>query len=85
MRKTKTKSRGARKTQTGSRNAEQGVAYQKPALRSDAFARALTDAKSYASNPEDLSELFNKAASKGSGGVQEPFKRTGPISKRCCG
>jgi uncharacterized membrane protein YkvA (DUF1232 family) len=74
MRKTKTKSRGARKTQTGSRNAEQRIPYPKPALRSDAFARALTDAKSYASNPEDLSELFNRAASKAAAVSREPFK-----------
>src|SRR5947207_3179384 len=41
-----------------------GVAYQKPALRSDAFARALTDAKACVSDPESLQALFHKAAMK---------------------
>ena len=51
-----------------------GVAYQKPALRSDAFARALTDAKACASDPECLQALFHNAARKAARVSRKPFK-----------
>jgi uncharacterized membrane protein YkvA (DUF1232 family)/tRNA A-37 threonylcarbamoyl transferase component Bud32 len=51
-----------------------GVAYQKPALRSDAFARALTDAKACAGDPESLQALFDKAARKAAAVSRKPFK-----------
>jgi len=51
-----------------------GVPYQKPALRSDAFARALTDAKACASDPESLQALFDKAARKAASVSKKPFK-----------
>jgi len=51
-----------------------GLAYQKPALRSEAFDRALTDAKAYANNPESLQALFHNAARKAAAASRKPFK-----------
>jgi serine/threonine protein kinase len=51
-----------------------GVPYQKPALRSEAFARALTDAKESANNPESLQALFDNAARKAAAVSSKPFK-----------
>jgi uncharacterized membrane protein YkvA (DUF1232 family) len=51
-----------------------GVPYQKPALRSDAFARALADAKACTSDPESLQALFDKAARKAARVSRKPFK-----------
>ena len=51
-----------------------GVHYQKPALRGDAFSRALTDAKACASDPESLQALFHKAARKAASVPKKPFK-----------
>src|SRR5206468_4744550 len=52
--------------------------YQKPALRSDAFAKALADAKSYARTPETLDTLFNEAARKAAEVPREAFKENWP-------
>src|SRR5262245_27290464 len=51
-----------------------GVPDQKPALRSDAFARALTDAKACASDPDCLQVLFHNAARKAARVSKKPFK-----------
>jgi uncharacterized membrane protein YkvA (DUF1232 family)/predicted Ser/Thr protein kinase len=51
-----------------------GVPYLKPGVRSDAFARALTDAKACAFNPEGLQEVFDKAARKAAAVSRKPFK-----------
>jgi len=72
--KTKTKSRGKLKTRSGAKNSKQDFPYQKPALRSEAFARALTDAKSSADDPDRLRALFEEAASKAASISKEPFK-----------
>jgi len=50
------------------------VHYQKPALRGDAFSRALTDAKACASDPESLQALFDEAARKAAAVSRKPFK-----------
>jgi len=50
-----------------------GVPYHKPGVRSDAFARALTDAKACAFNPEGLQEVFDKAARKAAAVSRKPF------------
>src|SRR5216110_1134342 len=52
--------------------------YSKPALRSEAFVRALTDAKACLKNPEDLQALFNEAAKKAAAVPKEPFKECWP-------
>jgi uncharacterized membrane protein YkvA (DUF1232 family) len=51
-----------------------GVPYDKPALRTEAFTRALNDAKTRASNPESLYALFDKAARKAAAVPRKPFK-----------
>src|SRR6266571_1739314 len=72
--KVKTKSRRKIKRRSAPKNLEQRIPYQKPALRSDAFARALTNAKSCANNPESLQALFNEAARKAATVPREPFE-----------
>jgi uncharacterized membrane protein YkvA (DUF1232 family) len=76
VKKAKTKSRKARKTRAVSRNVEKQVPYQKAAVRSRAFAKAILDAKSYATNPERLLALFEEAAEKAASIPREPFKDT---------
>ncbi len=66
MKKAKTKSRSISKT------------HQKAALRSDAFARALTNARSHANNPEHLFSLVEEAAGKAASIPREPFKENWP-------
>jgi uncharacterized membrane protein YkvA (DUF1232 family)/predicted Ser/Thr protein kinase len=51
-----------------------GIPYQKPALRSEAFAKALTNAKACANNPESLQALFDNAARKAAAVPRKPFK-----------
>jgi len=72
--KVKTKSRRTTRGRSASKNLEQRIPYQKPALRSDAFARALINAKSCVNNPESLQALFNEAARKAAAVPREPFQ-----------
>ena len=74
MKKTKTKSRRKIKTRSPSKKVEKPVPYQKAAIRSEAFAKAILDAKSYAADPDLLRALFDAAASKAASISKEPFK-----------
>jgi len=74
MKKTKTKSRSETKGPPATRNSERNVPYRKPALRSEAFARALIDAKACLNDSETLLALFNDAAKKAAAVPREPFK-----------
>ena len=74
MKKVKTKSRGKIQRRSAPKNLKQRIPYQRPALRSDAFARALANAKSCANNPESLQTLFNEAARKAAAIPREPFR-----------
>src|SRR5512132_1274167 len=76
--KTKTKSRSETKARPAARNSEQNVPYRKPALRSEAFARALIDAKACLNDSETLIALFNDAAKKAAAVPREPFKEYWP-------
>src|SRR5262245_51474550 len=76
--KTKTKSRSETKARPAARSSEQNVPYRKPALRSDAFARALIDAKACLNDAETLKTLFNEAAKKAAKVPKEPFKEYWP-------
>ena len=67
MRKAKTKSR-----------AESHVSYQKPALRSDAFARALSEAKLCLAGSGGLRSVFEQAARKAASLPRQPFKENWP-------
>jgi uncharacterized membrane protein YkvA (DUF1232 family)/predicted Ser/Thr protein kinase len=51
-----------------------GVPYDKPALRTEAFTKALSDAKVCASDPECLQALFEKAAKKAAAVPRRAFK-----------
>ncbi len=63
MKKAKTKS-----------TAERHVSYQKPALRSTAFARALSEAKLRVVGSGGLRSLFEQAARKAASLPRQPFK-----------
>src|ERR1051326_1131633 len=52
-----------------------GASSEETALRNKAFARALTDAKACASDPESLQALFDSAAKKASTISKKPFKQ----------
>jgi uncharacterized membrane protein YkvA (DUF1232 family) len=75
MKKRKAKSR-PRKTDQTANSGDESVPYQKAAIRSRAFAKAILDAKSYATDPERLHALFEKAAEKAASIPKEPFKDT---------
>jgi uncharacterized membrane protein YkvA (DUF1232 family) len=74
MKEVKAKARSKIKAGPSRKKREAHVAYSKPALRSDAFARALVDAKMCLNNSETLGELFNEAAKKAAVVPREPFK-----------
>jgi uncharacterized membrane protein YkvA (DUF1232 family) len=78
MKKAKTKSPAKGKMRSAPKNLEANVPYRKPALRSDAFVKALTDAKSCVSDPASLEALFNEAAAKTAAAPREPFKESWP-------
>src|SRR5437868_11207199 len=59
------------------KNGEQ-LPHAKPALRSDAFARALIDAQACLKNADTLGQLFNNAAKKAAVVPREPFKECWP-------
>ena len=78
MKKTKTKSGRKIKTRPAPKNFEQRAPYHGPALHSEAFAKALTDAKSCVNDPESLDALFNQAARKAAVIPKDPFKENWP-------
>src|SRR5215471_3321133 len=52
-----------------------GVRSEEAALRSEAFSRALKDAKACAGDPQSLQALFDSAAKKAAAVSKKPFKR----------
>jgi uncharacterized membrane protein YkvA (DUF1232 family) len=78
MKKPKMKSRSKTNAGPAARNSEQNLPYRKPALRSEAFARALIDAKACLNDSETLLALFNDAAKKAAAVPREPFKEYWP-------
>jgi uncharacterized membrane protein YkvA (DUF1232 family) len=78
MKSTKSRSRAETKTRQATLPSEQNVPYRKPALRSQAFARALIDAKACLNDSETLLALFNDAAKKAAAVPREPFKECWP-------
>ena len=78
MKEVKAKASSKIKAGPSRKQREAHVAYSKPALRSDAFARALVDAKMCLNNSETLAELFNEAAKKAAAVPREPFKEYWP-------
>lgn len=78
MKGVKNKSRSKVKAVPSGKKSQAHMPYAKPALRSDAFARALVDAKMCLNNSETLGELFNEAAKKAAAVPREPFKEYWP-------
>ena len=78
MKEVKPKTRGKTKARPTHKDPRRDTPYSKPALRSDAFVRALTDAKACLKNPEDLQALFDEAAKKAAAVPREPFKECWP-------
>jgi uncharacterized membrane protein YkvA (DUF1232 family) len=72
MKKAKPKARS--ETKRPSKERRQDILHQKPALRSEAFVRALTDAKSCVGDTESLQTLFGEAARKAAAVPREPFR-----------
>jgi uncharacterized membrane protein YkvA (DUF1232 family) len=71
MKKTKTR-------KTPSREIERPRPYQKAAVRSHAFARAILNAASYTRDPASLRALFEEAATKVAAIPKEPFRDSWP-------
>jgi len=78
MKRTKSKSRAETRIRHAAPPSEQNVPYRKPALRSEAFARALIDAKACLNDSETLLAVFNDAAKKAAVVPREPFKECWP-------
>jgi uncharacterized membrane protein YkvA (DUF1232 family) len=74
----KTKSRGDTKTRPAAKSLTEHFPPQKPALRSEAFARALTDARSCINDRESLQTLFNEAARRAAAAPRDSFKEYWP-------
>ncbi len=78
MKKAKAKASNRRKLRSISKETDNHRPYQKAAIRSRAFAKAILDAKSYAIDPERLRALFEEAARKAAVIPKEPFKDSWP-------
>jgi uncharacterized membrane protein YkvA (DUF1232 family) len=78
MKEVKTKSGNKTKARSSRKNIEGLSPNIKPALRSEAFARALTDAKSCIDERERLQILFNEAARKAAAVPKDSFKEYWP-------
>src|SRR4029434_4858477 len=72
----KTKARSSAKRPSAPKDRRQDILHQKPALRSEAFVRALTAAKSSVVDNESLQTLFGEAARKAAAVPREPFRES---------
>ena len=77
MKKQKAKS-SRRRTRGSSVRGDRRAPYQKAAIRSQAFVKAIGDAKSFAIDSERLRALFETAARKAAAIPKEPFKDSWP-------
>jgi uncharacterized membrane protein YkvA (DUF1232 family) len=78
MKELKTKPAAKTKARSDRKKIEGVSAYCKPALRSEAFARALTEAKSCVDDRDRLQTLFNEAAKKAAACPKDSFKEYWP-------
>src|SRR5207302_10771798 len=78
MKEVKTKSDTKTKARLSRKKIEGLSPYSKPALRSEAFARALTDAKSCIDDRDRLQTLFDEAARKAATVPRDSFKEYWP-------
>src|SRR2546421_11551432 len=65
------------KSATGKRQ-DRRPAYEKAAIRSDAFAKAILDAKSYRDDPDSLRALFEEASTKAAAMPRTALNELGP-------
>jgi uncharacterized membrane protein YkvA (DUF1232 family) len=72
------KAKGKRPARASTKNGDGRAPYQKAAIRSHAFAKAILDAKSCAIDPERLRALFEEASRKAAAVPREPFKDCWP-------
>jgi uncharacterized membrane protein YkvA (DUF1232 family) len=77
MKEAKLKKKPGLKKRTA-KSIEPRAPYQKAAIRSQAFARAILDAKSYLIDPARLRALFEEASRKAATIPKEPFKDSWP-------
>ena len=73
MRKAKAKSSKAQKPRAA-KTGKTRTPYRRPAIRSEAFLRAVRNAKAVGADPESLRQLFEEAAAKAAAIPKEPFK-----------
>jgi len=78
MSKATTKSKPRARQTAVTKKVKRRVPQPKAALRSEAFARALADAKVQANNAERLRALFEEAARKAAAVPKEPFEDSWP-------
>ena len=74
MTQTKVKTSKRRRSSAVAKGGENRRPYQKAAIRSRAFAKAILDAKAYAVDPAQLRALYEEAARKAAVIPKEPFK-----------
>lgn len=75
---TKTKSKRRLSKKPAVKKVQRRAARPKAALRSEAFARALANAKTHVDDPERLRALFEEAARKAAAVPKEPFENAWP-------
>src|SRR5438067_11884368 len=78
MKKTKAKAIKRQQPRAIPKNTNRQRPYQKAAIRSQAFAKAILDAKFYATDPQRLRALFDEASRKAAAIPKEPFKDSWP-------
>jgi uncharacterized membrane protein YkvA (DUF1232 family) len=74
----KPKSGRVRKAGAAPKSVKRRIPYQKPAIRSGAFAQAVEDAKTYVNEPERLRVLFENAVQRAADIPREQFKEMWP-------
>jgi uncharacterized membrane protein YkvA (DUF1232 family) len=78
MKTAKAKAIKRRQSRATAKSTNRQRPYQKAAIRSQAFAKAILDAKLYASDPQRLRALFDEASRKAAAIPKEPFKESWP-------
>ena len=74
----KTKAKAKRVRAESANNSDEKFSHEKAAVRSEAFAKAILDAKSYSEDPARLRVLLKEASKKAATLPKEPFRDTWP-------
>ena len=78
MKKAKAKTVKRQQTRAILKSTDRQRPYEKAAIRSQAFAKAIFDAKIYATDPQRLRALFEEASRKAAAIPKKPFKDSWP-------